>query len=77
MLPPKWLPKPNHYARSIRLGILCRTPVSKFRDLSYVSKSNLKTPNVVPWPGCQPELPGDGGGDGDDVPRTLPIWQEP
>ena len=26
----------------------------------------------------QPELPGDGGGDdGDGVPTTLPIWQEP
>ena len=78
---PKWLPRPNHYARSIRLEILCRTPVSKFRELSYESKSNLKTPNIVSWHECQPELPGDGGGDdggGDgDVPRTLPIWQEP
>ena len=74
---PKWLPKPNHYARSIRLEILCRTPVPKFRELSYESESNLKTPNIVPWPECQPELPGDGGDDGDGVPTTLPIWQEP
>ena len=66
----KWLPRPNHYARSIRLGILCRTPVSKFQELSYESKSKLKTPNIVPQPG-------DGGGDDDDIPRTLPIWQEP
>ena len=44
---PKWLPRPNHYARSIRLEILCRTPVSKFRELSYVSNSNLKTANIV------------------------------
>ena len=72
----KWLPRPNHYARSIRLEFLCRTPVSKFRELSCVSKSNLKIPNIAPRPECQPVLPGDGGG-GDDVPRTLPIWQEP
>ena len=78
----KWLPRPNHSARSIRLEFLCRTPVSKFRELSYESNSNLKTPNIVPWPECQLELPGDGGDDGDGdggggVPRTLPIWQEP
>ena len=71
---PKWLPRPNHYARSIRLKILCRTPVSKLWELSHASNSNLKTPNIVPWPECQPELPGDGGG---GVPRILPIWQEP
>ena len=29
-----------------------------------MSNSNLKTPNKVPWPECQPELPGDGGDDG-------------
>ena len=74
---PKWLPRPNHSARSIRLEFLCRTPVSKFRDLSCESKSNLKTPNIVSQPECQLELPGDGGGDSDGVPTTLPIWQEP
>ena len=36
----------------------CRTPVSKSRYLSYESKSNLKTPNIVPWPECQPEVLG-------------------
>ena len=36
----------------------------------------MKTPKIVSWPECQPELPGDGGG-GDGVPTTLPIWQEP
>ena len=55
---PKLLPKPNHYARSIRLEILCRTPVSKSWYLLYESNSNLKTPNRVPWPECQPEVLG-------------------
>ena len=66
-------------AKSLRLKILCRTLVSKSRYLSCESKSNLKTPNIVSQPECQPELPGDGGGDdgGCDVPRTYPIWQEP
>ena len=35
--------------------------------------------DIVPWPECQLELPGDGGdGDGDGgAPTTLPTWQEP
>ena len=35
----------------------CVEPRSKKNTyLSYESKSNLKTPNVVPWPECWPEL---------------------
>ena len=69
-------------AKSLRLKILCRTPVSNSQYLSYESKSNLKTPNIASRPECQLELPGDGGGGGGgggdgDVPRTLPIRQEP
>ena len=55
---PKRPPGPNHAARQIRLEIFCGNPVSKSRYLSYESKSNLKTPNAVPWPECQPEVLG-------------------
>ena len=54
----KLLPRPSHSARYIRLEIMCRTPVSKSRHLSYESKSNLKAPKIVVWPECQPEFPG-------------------
>ena len=53
----KWLPRPNHYAHEICIEILSRTPVSKSKYLSYKSDSKLKTPNVIPWPECQPEGP--------------------
>ena len=44
----KLLPRPNRYASQICVEILCRDPVSKFRKLSYESKSSMKTPNIVP-----------------------------
>ena len=55
---------------------MCRTPDSKFRELSYESKSNLKIPNIVPWPECQAEFPGDADG-GDGAPTTLQSGQTP
>ena len=38
----KWLPRPNHYAHRIRIEILCRTPVSMFRDLSPRPQNHIK-----------------------------------
>ena len=55
----------------------CLEPRPESPNISHLeSKSTWKTPNIVSWPECQLELPGDGGG-GDGVPTSLPIWQEP
>ena len=54
----------------------CVEHQSQISESSHMcNQNNLKTPNIVSWPECQPELPSDGGdGDGGDIPRNFPIW---
>ena len=62
-----------------RAAKFCVEPRSPFPEIFHQESKTLGTPlNIVSWPECQPEFPSDGGGgDGGDVPRTLPIWSSP
>ena len=56
----------------------CVEPRSPFSNISHQDPKTIwKTPNIVSWPECQPEFPGDGGGGDGGVPRTLPSGQTP
>ena len=53
----------------------CRSQSPNTYDME--SNSSGKPGDILPWPECQAEVPGGEGGNGDDIPTTLPTWPDP